>query len=319
MKTVLSLDEAREQIASLGERVERHKLENAEFAVGDETMLLTSGKEPVELKKSAITDLTELAAIPSSFLMAECEDAELRRRIIQYCLKKNPCNAQFLIRRNSIARIVDVPGEIISAEDIFEEALLTREDWKGFDVQVNGTIRIKALTEFKKGRDKDDVVEAGLFLEISRQVRFASYLERVVCSNGMTRTTFQSSFTENATRDALPLIRFQARKALDNAEQQFVDDFLDTTRLRAENPSRIIHQLGRRFNLSSRLERGLLDRAPSLPRDATYYDLVNLVTESARDFENEGKTEFTDRLQEFADYGIQTAKEKLCSQCNQPL
>ena len=319
MQPFISFEEALKQIEDLHERTTKADLQKTPLQFLGESVVATIGGVEHRLGDEAKKDLSSLTGIPVQFLLKACDDRPLQDEIVKYCIKRNPVDVDFLFRKNQLSRIYNSQSHIVTSGNILKEVHACRPDWKGFSLDINGTVRCKALTNVRKERVKDDVCETGIFFDIGRQVSIAAYLMRLVCTNGLTRVTYEANFVAEATEEQLPVLRFQARRASEHAENEFVKNFFDSAKLPAPEPARLIHQLAHRNRLPIKMEESLLDIVPTLVPPITYYDVVNIVTQYARDQEAQGEFENYDRLQRFADFSVVEATKKLCGSCMQPL
>lgn len=280
-----------------------------------------------KLSRIALSNLLHQTHVPITFLKKHCSDEKLRTRIVDHCFSEIQGKSTLLARRNDVKTIIEGKSDISTSLDVFKTVVDALPNPYVHSISVNGSVRMKIVSPDTKrsagelalkDRKVDDVIEGGLFVEIGRVVRVSTYILRLVCTNGAMRDSYENTFSTFATKDSLPLLRFQARNAFDTVNN-YMNEFVDTRKLRVEDPALLINRFSRNGSISPSMAQYLTDRVPTLPEAPTYYDVVNLITETARDHAKMGDFSTEDKLVGFADSMIEESTHKLCSKCYKPV
>lgn len=321
VKGFLTVDVCRERLAEGVETFDTVDLRAMDFMVSNNDFFATYNKRDTQLGKDAVGDLLDIARVPVTFLRKDCEDAKLRKSILDYCKKENDQKLSIARRGDIVNRIYPAVTDPVGVLDVFDTIKALSDKWVGATFTSNGTSRIKLLTEARAepAKKAGDVTQAGLFLEIGRDIRIAAYLHTLVCSNGMKRTQFEHEFATMATREMLPLVRFNGRRCLEFAQQNYLHEFMSTSEQTIEDPAVMIRRLGQRQRLPLKVISDLIGEVPALPRPTSYYDVIFMITERARDLAADGNFRNADRLEDFADAITEESHGQICSRCHGPL
>lgn len=315
------LDECRQRLAGAVDVFEPLALDSVNFRVASGTFFASYGGRDAQLSRVAAGDLLEIAHAPTTFLRRDCDSAPLQQTILDYCKHRYDQRVVFARRGDTITHIHPTPLDPLGAVEVFDTIRELSQDWVGATYTVNGSTRVKFVTRIADAPAKrpGDITQTGLLFDLGREVRVAAYLFRLVCSNGAQRVQFENEFVAVATRDLLPIIRFSARRCLSFAQETYLHEFLTTAEQTIEDPAIMLRRLGQRHRMPLRLSARLLDGIPSLPPPVTYYDVINLVTSLARDYESAGKLRIATHLETFADTLIAESHGQVCSRCHGPL
>lgn len=147
----------------------------------------------------------------------------------------------------------------------------------------------------------------------SNRIQIEGYIYRMVCSNGMITSDKQQTYIRgNSVDEILERVRTNAILTLEAVKQRRLPQFVNLDNIPIDDPAKMVHQIGKREGLSSRLEERVLDKVPALKRDSTMFDLVNLVTNTAND---EGLKSYQSRsLQRLGGVMTETVEHR-CSNC----
>lgn len=188
-----------------------------------------------------------------------------------------------------------------------------------------GNVKLAIVEESKSVEPREgDVTAGGILLrghvstgEHLPQV--SSYLERLVCSNGMVSP--EESYTVTIKGNTVPEILTELDQAAGLAMQSVptqLDQFkhLDDVALSEYNIDRLVNRMLNDAGISNRVAKKILDDLTSF-NGSTLYDLVNFVTE----YQNrEGINDVQrDRIQLLGGQSITSFTEHRCPQCAQPV
>lgn len=110
--------------------------------------------------------------------------------------------------------------------------------------------------------------------------KVSAYMERLVCRNGMVALS---------DIDSIPLRGYTLSEVLDSMERMaehymtavlpnYLKNWTTMDSIDSVNPEQLIHRLANEAGVSPKLETHIIDAASSLGADASYYDVVNLIT-----------------------------------------
>ena len=107
----------------------------------------------------------------------------------------------------------------------------------------------------------------------------STYLERLVCSNGMVVPSVNStlSLRGRTVDEIIDEMEYLANTVLANEVDAALNNWSHMTELEVENTERLIHRFCMEYGLGSRMESKLMERIDELEGN-TYYDIINLIT-----------------------------------------
>lgn len=132
----------------------------------------------------------------------------------------------------------------------------------------------------------DDFSHAGLELRMEGgRPLLTEYVFRLVCTNGAMRVERSSTQKSNGSRDEMfSFLRTTVGEIL-SGSNQLLHRFVNTSSMPVVDPHRALRQIIRMNGISGVVAATLYENLQkAMPADPTYYDLVNLVTATARDY-----------------------------------
>ncbi len=319
-KDLLSMSDCRERLADGVETFDTVALSGINFNVTDTDFFGSFKKKDTSLSKQAISDLLDIARVPVTFLRKDCDNAELNKSILDYCVKRHDAQVSIATRGDQMTRIFPAVANPIGALEVFDEVSHLSNEWIGAKCSVNGSTRITLVSPHEtQAKKAGDIINSGLFVNIGSSIDIAAYLNRLICSNGMSRTVYDREFEAMATRDMLPVIRFQGRRCLEFAQETYAHEFVGTENERVTNPAVMMQRMGERRGLPLKTIAALIDAVPTLPTPCSYYDVINMITAAARDLEDAGAYNHSDRLVGLADSITAESHAQTCSTCHNPI
>lgn len=324
--TFLAVDDARHKIASLGERKIKSDFSPGKLAIlvgGDGEISIDIGGIAAMLTKQSIKSLGWILQVPK-FVYGIKDEPELQGRILEYCRKRAPSgDFMFTIRGGSLLSVTDAKYPSITPEEAFETVTSVHKGFAVESLTLNEPVEARLVDMGIQGspnRDKKDVTFGGMILEADGSVTTGEYLWRQVCTNGMRR---QVKFTEivagTTTEQLKDNLRVQTQASMEYVRAEFMKDFMHSAEIKIQNPAAVLHRIARSQGLPARVEARLMDKIPSLDKEPSYYDLINIVTEYGRDMLADGQDKAGKRVATFASAMVSDTKAQACSHCHAPI
>lgn len=145
----------------------------------------------------------------------------------------------------------------------------------------------------------------------------STWMERLVCSNGMTMEESDGMVTirGNTVDDILSEMEVAATRVLEGNDHR-LEQWRALVDVDVSNVEQLVHRLARENGLSSTIESRVLDRVPEIEGN-TLYDVVNLMTSMHAE---EGiTTAQVHRLQSLAGGAIENGTAHRCPECSHKL
>ena len=248
---------------------------------------------------------------------------QLRNEILQFCLGQispdKSLTFTFLRATDDILSIDEDHRSLLSPLEIFDNSLLgLAEDILIESIDLNGFFEVRFLSSVfaSPPKRKGDISRGGVFIRASeKNVEIGQYLFTLVCSNGLlgeTRRIKRKVYTEEDCRKTLNSVKESTRAVFSEVKEKFLPAFMHSAEVQVNQPSQLIHRLARESKLSRDVEFTVLDKTPSLPREPSYYDVINLVTAIARE-------EADASLMKLAGKILQESSRYACSHCYRSL
>lgn len=147
-----------------------------------------------------------------------------------------------------------------------------------------------------------DATHTGVWVTTNGFVSTTPYIVRLVCTNGMLRTTPLDKYESG---HEIPVFIKNFRRCLDSAKE-LCSDFMSTDDKPVADPHKLLINICRHFGISPRNQYKILALLPTLPDNPTGYDLVNLVTSVGRSVNS---------LRWAAPRMLNSFKDQCCSHC----
>ena len=318
----MQVNEIVDYVEQNGSRFIYTNLSNIEFSPGN--IKLQGADLDLALDTASLKKLSTYLGIPKAFL-PKLNDG-LQTEIVNYFLNKDADN-DVLLRYgngNNFVNAYDGNAPIIPSEHIasaVEHVFNSEDRVRGLDL-TNG-IKVSVVTDQLTTEPRvGDVTEGGLRItaNIGEVPVISTYLERLVCSNGMVvpSVTNQISLRGRTLEEIVDEMEFFAQKFLgENGEvEQALNNWSEMATIDVHDPIQIIRRFCREHNLGSRMERRLIERIDELEGN-TYYDIINLIT--SMQHELNVSAAMRDALQLTGGLILSSEDVRHCNVCNHTL
>ncbi len=317
---MMKLGEARDVLVTAGYRTDEVKISDLDLSIRDEDtafVKLTDGAHK-RLHKGTFDSLKKLVGISPKTIKEFATDPELVNRMVEHC--KRTHGGKTLRLMHSPEAVLDVsqvsrapwmsPLEIF---DLIANALDGRceevEDIIPFESKA---LTIKYLLKDVKSPEIDvkDLSHAGIVVDMNGGFEVSPYVYRQVCSNGMMGESTLAKRVLN--KDSYVGNIATAVRMTVNSSLAVLDRFVELAKIKVESPTDALASMSRDKLLSSRYANSLAERAPTLPTDATAYDVVNMITNFANDLPEVGR-----RVVQTAGYNamVVLGESNRCNKC----
>jgi hypothetical protein len=273
------------------------------------------------LSKRLSRELFKMFGVSSKFVKGLDDDnPELQKQLLDLCFARNK-NLQFLERGGDVRRLSTQPlvthRELITA--IKNAMPHDTRVWAGLDPDYKFECRCVTPEIIAHPKhDHQDESCGGIIISTNGSVRVGSYAYRLVCTNGMRAWSRKTYKIEGATPDMiLRKVAQMVPKALERVEKDLLPKFVKSAEIPIGNPDSVLTDFMLRKGsnggwMSADVRETIIKRIandkPSL------YDLINAVTEQARDDENDNEM-FSTKLQVVAGDLTRSAELQYCGAC----
>lgn len=263
-----------------------------------ETLVL--GEKEVELDELAVNAMGEFLGISTAYLRRSPED--LRDININYWLKELankqatfqvvgdtlsavfPEEAKIIPTQqvvNTLSRVFDPSDEVVG---VYQDRIRSH-----FDFVTDRQINVPGIEGVDSRPVVGDITKAGMRIHIypirGEKPFIETYMHRLVCSNGLTipENDLQVSLSGNTVPEILESLEENANRLLSRGEEHLLR-YARTADIPVEGSvEQVISQLGRERGLSDRIVRRAIDMVPTLPGEASAYDVMNIFNQLANE------------------------------------
>lgn len=256
--------------------------------------------------------------IPKTFLPKITD--ELQVQVVNHFLKSSP-NSEVLLSytannelRNAYpgsAAILPPKMMVDSIEKVFNEDDQVR------DLNFNDGFKVSIITDSLTTEPRvGDITKGGVRIAstIGEAPKVASFLERLVCSNGMVVPVTNASLTlrGKTVNEIIEEMEVMASYVLGSSTNDALNNWKHLSTINAPDASQLIHRFSNEYGIGSRMQNRLLDRVSELEGN-TYYDVVNLITSMQHE---EGVSEaMRENLQLIGGQIVNTRGGHRCNSC----
>lgn len=302
-KPTMTLTELADQVGLPGESVSVSGTD-IRLEIDGEEQSIHVGSRTVPFSEAGAEALSSFTQIPVPFMKRLLSNgaADVAVDLTNTLLARNPQmviaridDTRGLVRLNEPGQkvidprgVVDVAMRVLGPDSLVVEQMLSTGEFF-FDAFM-------PTNEYGDKRVKD-ITRAGL--RFSQNIKqnlapvVAPFMYRLICTNGMqTRSEGLAVDARGGTVDeVLANLEAMAQLAFSRVEKD-IEHFYALRDVPAPNPERILSRMATEHNLSDRMRLRLIDAIPTVLGDsgeASMFDLVNLVTNTANDPEVAGR------------------------------
>lgn len=325
METLLTVDEAQQTVENMMVRSKDVDVKDIRFHFLGETEDegLNGILEVGELKASvyrtqARKGMYSKLGIDFSGLKEYMTDPKLTEAMINHSIQKRAGNKVKLIHSGTdLWEIFGMDSPWIDPRRIFQltlESLRDKSQVLGL-AQADWTPDLQVALKFVTDRNSmpvarvGDYSHTGVWIRANGKVETSAYLYRLACTNGMLRD--YSKVKRVAASESEDAVRANIEQSFEDANG-LLKDFLALDEHPAENPSAFIAHTSRNNSYSDTVLAEVVSRTPSLGERPTRYDVVNLITATGREMED-------DKFEWLGGDAVNEYKHKICSHCAHPL
>ena len=235
------------------------------------------------LGENGLKKFSTFLGIPKAFLPKL--NAQLQTDVVNYFLEKDSTSEALIGYNKDNVFNAAYPGNTT----ILPDALIVSAIEKTFDgednirsIDLSSGLKVSIITEELNTEPRvNDITHGGLRIEsfIGEAPKISTYLERLVCSNGMVVPSLNStlSLRGRTVDEIIEEMEYLANTVLTSEVEQALANWSHTAEMSVDNPQQLIHRFCREYNLGSRMESKLIERIDELEGN-TYYDIINLIT-----------------------------------------
>jgi hypothetical protein len=301
--TGMVLEELRDRVRVPTRRLDTH---SGEISVSPTTLRL--GEVEVPTTSHNLVQLASFYKVPESFL-ARHHDSDWAPTILNEVVRRQPERVSVYytdyepalpdpetgetsggptivdvlkptMLRFTPLNLVDTALGVMPADSLVTDLL---HDGKDFMFSARVTEEYEQI-----GGDPQvgDITAGGLMFHLPIRKRLApsvaTYLHRLVCTNGMVVTDrgFRVDARGETVDEVLASLELKAELAFSAVERN-IEHFYALRQEEVANPERTLLRLFDEFDVPTRLRDGILHRAPEIEAPATMFDLMNLITNQA--------------------------------------
>lgn len=256
-------------------------LSNFEFKPG--SLKINGTDLDLMLGEKGLKKFSSFLGIPKAFLPKL--NADLQVDVVNYFLEQNSTTEALISYGSDAMFKAAYPGNtpIIRDELIvsaIEKTFNADDKIRALDMEHG--LKVSIITDELNTEPRvNDITNGGLRIEsvIGEAPKVSTYLERLVCSNGMVVPSINSvlSLRGRTVDEIISEMEYLANTVLANEVDEALNSWAHMTEVDVENPTQLIHRFCREYNLGARMETKLLDRIDELEGN-TYYDIINLIT-----------------------------------------
>jgi hypothetical protein len=274
------------------------------------------------LGEKGTKSLSMFLGIPKAFLPKL--NGPLQRDVVNYFLEQSPSTEALISysKDNLFTNAYAVNSALIRNE------LIVNAIEKTFDgesrvrsLDFNNGMQVSIVTDELNTEPRvNDVTHGGLRIvsKIGEAPTISTYLERLVCSNGMVVPSINStlSLRGRTVDEIITEMEYLAQTVLASEVDDALNNWAHTAEIGVEDPAMLIHRFCREHGLGSRMESKLLERIDELEGN-TYYDIINLLTSMQHEI---GVSEaMRNALQLAGGLILNNAGGHRCNTCQSPL
>ncbi|MCK4358510.1 MAG: hypothetical protein KAW92_07170 [Candidatus Cloacimonetes bacterium] len=278
--------------------------------------------ENLETKFSdpALASFLQILEIPMKLSRKLSYKPKMLRNIISFLIaedKKHALLLSFDSEMKTVNHITEKP--LLSHLRLFENCLLSlplnqmtiNMKLKEELIEIRFITGISSTPPTRKG----DVLRTGVLVIAKRSsIVLGEFIFRMVCANGLIgeSSDIMFHFRDNGESKVIQELSRTIGVVFENTKETLLPAFIETDKIPVDKPAQRVHRFIHEHHLPPKIESELLDRIPSLPEKSTYFDLINLFTEYARDKDNP----------RFENFGFNLINESIthrCSLCEQIL
>lgn len=276
------------QVKDLNDIVEKNapkyihsSLSNFEFKPG--SLKIKETDLDLMLGEQGTKKLSTFLGIPKAFLPKL--NTDLQMDVVNYFLEKDSASEALLSYSADGLFKAAYPGNTA----VIRDELIVSAIEKTFDaeariraIDLDNGIKVSIVTDELNTEPRvNDITHGGLRIEstIGEAPKVSTYLERLVCSNGMVVPSVNSvlSLRGRTVDEIIEEMEYLANTVLATEVDAALNSWAHMTEIDVANPTQLIHRFCRDYGLGSRMEGKLLDRIDELEGN-TYYDIINLIT-----------------------------------------
>lgn len=325
MRKLITIEEARKQVAPEEQIEDNVSLTHQDIEVGSDGLRIKPLNKPFTIK--GIKSLCATTNVPYSFFN-ECLP-ETKQAILKQVLPltsptkykvisvddriRNMVSADVVYHTNGV--IFDsILNTLVSRGNSVQGAIDVVDTDKFFEVnfvtQLNGSPKTKV----------GDYTHAGVYVKKkdvksdthSFDLDLGAFLYRLQCTNGMVSPQNFSFNVGKTNGDFKQVLAESTMKAVSYAATEFMSKFVELDEKKVENPAQFLNQLSEEHKIGSRDLPDLIAKLASLPENATAYDIVNMVTNHA----NELNPRARQRFQLFGGIAVEALSNHRCRTCH---
>lgn len=306
-----------------------HKRQLADVAIARGENLRV-GDLNIGLDEDGLDTLGVFLGIPRGYLNKVSPD--LVDQNVRYFLNKDPeAFGLFETDGSALLGVYDATREIIPRGKVVEviQAVMAPDDTLNDIDLTQGKIVVDVTTTTINTQPKaGDYTYGGLRFAShiapgsakGKQPRVSCFMNRLVCSNGMTHEEElgEIRIKGNTVEDVLVEMEEVAKHFLENQVPLLVERFGGLAGREVGNPEQYVHRLARQYGVAAALESRMIELLPTLGDAPTAYDIVNMVSGFQHEEGVQRKTAL--RLQHLAgEVAWDSEAEHRCPTCQTPL
>ena len=256
-------------------------LSNLEFSPG--SLKIKGTDIDMLLGEQGLKKFSTFLGIPKAFLPKL--NNHLQTEVVNYFLDKDSANDALISYNADRTFNAAYPGNTTLIRDELIVAAIDRtfnpED-RIRSLDLSTGLKVSIVTDELNTEPRvNDVTHGGLRIvsNVGEAPVISTYLERLVCSNGMVVPSVNStlSLRGRTVDEIIEEMEYLANIVLANEVDAALNSWSHMTELEVENAERLIHRFCMEYNLGSRMESKLMERIGELEGN-TYYDVINLIT-----------------------------------------
>jgi hypothetical protein len=276
----------------------------------------------LSLGENGLKKFSTFLGIPKAFLPKL--NSQLQTDVVSYFLEKD-ASTEALISYGADRNFnAAYPGNTALIRDELIASAIERtfdpED-KVRSLDLSSGIKVSIITDELNTEPRvNDVTNGGLRIEsfIGEAPKISTYLERLVCSNGMVVPSINStlSLRGNTVEEIIAEMEYLANTVLAGEVEDALASWAHTAEINVTDPRQMIHRFCMEYSLGSRMESKLLERIEELEGN-TYYDIINLITSMQHEI---GVSQsMREALQLAGGLIVSTSGGHRCNACQHPL
>ena len=267
--------------------------------------------------KKVIAQIREETGVHFRALKEYQDDRELHPMLIKHSLERRKGKEVRIVHSGDT--VLDfLPGAQawMSPLDVFDNTMtiigkeVQAVESVRWDRKDRTSIRFVMNRAEQPPKRVDDLSHAGIWVRSNGALEVSAYVLRLVCTNGMLRDLEVVANTTMETMQASLLAK--VHEAVGRSEKM-LKEFVQLDDTVAPNPAPFLTALVRQNNGTGRQLRELMEGLPSLPVNATNFDLVNYVTS----LEHSRDDDAFSWLGAAASHSL--SHDRACSQCSRRL